>query len=178
MEVVRPFEPPIDLIRIPLKPEPVADPPKPQEDPRPRASRIDQLPRVIPIPSEDGPAVDATPDPLPPFDPLVGKAIDPLPPPIINPVRMGPRFVTPAHAVRPPYPEARRLQEQEASLRLRLTIDARGRVTSVEPVGSADPVFLDAARRHIIARWRYKPASEDGRPVASSTVITLRFELD
>lgn len=49
---------------------------------------------------------------------------------------------------------------------------------AIDPVGGADPVFLDAARRHILARWRYKPATEDGRAVASSTVITLRFELE
>ena len=39
---------------------------------------------------------------------------------------------------------------EEASLRLALTIDARGRVTAVEPVGAADPTFLAAARRHIL----------------------------
>jgi protein TonB len=50
-------------------------------------------------------------------------------------------------------------------------------VTGVEAVGAADPVFLAAARRHLIAHWRYRPATEDGRPVATSTVITLRFEL-
>ena len=51
-------------------------------------------------------------------------------------------------------------------------------MTSVEPVGSADPAFLEAARRHILARWRYRPATEDGRAVASSTVVSLRFELN
>ena len=68
--------------------------------------------------------------------------------------------------------------DEEASLRLRLSIDARGRVVAVEPVGSADRAFLAAARRHLLAHWRYQPATEDGRAVASTTVITLRFELD
>jgi len=63
-------------------------------------------------------------------------------------------------------------------LRLRLTIDERGRVIAVEPVGRADKVFLEAARRHLLAHWRYRPASEGGRAVTSSTVITLRFQLD
>jgi len=39
-------------------------------------------------------------------------------------------------------------------------------------------VFLEAARRHLIAHWRYRPASEDGRAIASTAVITLRFQLD
>jgi protein TonB len=45
-------------------------------------------------------------------------------------------------------------------------------------VGSADRAFLEAARRHLLARWRYKPATEGGRTVGSSTVITLRFQLE
>jgi protein TonB len=45
-------------------------------------------------------------------------------------------------------------------------------------VGQADRAFLEAARRHLIANWRYKPASEGGRAVATSTVITLRFQLE
>jgi len=48
----------------------------------------------------------------------------------------------------------------------------------VEPVGRVDPIFLSAARRHLLSHWRYRPATEDGRAVTSTTVITLRFELD
>jgi len=80
--------------------------------------------------------------------------------------------------VKPPYPDDKRRLDEEAVLRLRLSIDERGRVVAVEPVGRADRSFLEAARRHIIAHWRYRPASEDGRAVASSTVITLRFEIE
>jgi protein TonB len=57
-------------------------------------------------------------------------------------------------------------------------IDDNGRVVAVDPVGRADPAFLEAARKDLIAKWRYRPATEDGRPVDSSTVITLRFELE
>jgi hypothetical protein len=54
----------------------------------------------------------------------------------------------------------------------------RGRVVAVEPVGPADPAFLNSARRHLLSRWRYRPASEDGRAVASTTIITLKFRLE
>ena len=50
----------------------------------------------------------------------------------------------------------------------------RGRAGRPRPTAPSST----AARRHLIAHWRYKPASEDGRAVASSTVITLRFQLD
>ena len=57
-------------------------------------------------------------------------------------------------------------------------IGERGRVTAVEPIGRAESAFLAAARRHIMAHWRYRPATSDGRGVATTLVITLRFRLD
>jgi len=57
-------------------------------------------------------------------------------------------------------------------------IDERGRVVAVEPVGKADRAFLYSARRHLMAHWRFQPASDDGRAIVSSTMITLQFRLD
>jgi periplasmic protein TonB len=91
---------------------------------------------------------------------------------------MAARFATPESALRPPYPLDRRRAEEEATLRLKLSIDIHGRVVAVEPVGPADPSFLDAAQRHILRAWRYKPATEDGVAVPSSTVINLSFRLE
>jgi protein TonB len=105
-------------------------------------------------------------------------------PPIENPPAKqirptsGAQLLTPPSELKPPYPPSKLLNEEEAALQLRLTIDEHGRVIAVDAVGRADPVFLAAARRHLLAHWRYKPAVEDGRAVASSMVITLRFELD
>ena len=101
-----------------------------------------------------------------------------LDPPKHIPVKIAARFNTPDSALRPPYPLDMRRAEEEATLKLRLTIDTRGRVTTVEPVGATNASFLEAARRHIIRAWRYKPATEDGVAVPSSTVITLSFRLE
>jgi protein TonB len=132
---------------------------------------------VIPIAQPSPPLLDPIPLPLDPVQPSIdpgpaGNSVTP-----VAPVRIAARFVTPEADIKPPYPQSKLRAEEEAVLRLRLSIDARGRVTGVEAVGAADPVFLAAARRHLIAHWRYRPATEDGRPVATSTVITLRFEL-
>jgi protein TonB len=116
------------------------------------------------------PGIGAGTQPLPPFAPQ--------PTPRADPVRSGPRSLTPAHLVEPPYPPSKLLAEEEAALRLKLSIDQRGRVVAVDPVGSVDRTFFQAARRHILANWRYRPATEDGRAIASSTVITLRFTLE
>jgi protein TonB len=146
----------------------------------PRQSTLDLPPREVPLPSNDAPAVDSSPA-LPDLGPIIGP--DPSPPVQADPapappVKIGARLLTPSSELRPPYPASKLLAGEEAVLRLRLTIDERGRVVAVEPLGLADRAFVDAARRHLLAHWRYRPASEDGRAVASSTVITLRFELE
>ena len=99
-------------------------------------------------------------------------------PPIATPVRHEARLLTSPSDLKPPYPELKILSGEEATLKLRLTISDSGRVTAVDPIGAADRVFLDAARRYLIAHWRYQPATEDGRAIASSVLISLRFQLD
>jgi periplasmic protein TonB len=172
----------VDWIPAPVDPPPKPQPPRPDPKPRtdPAISQVDRPEPILPIPSDKGSIVDTTPIPIPNPGPIVGSNPDPLPLPKPTPavVRTGPRFATPDWALRPPYPADKRRLEEEAVLKLRLTIDERGRVIAVDPVGSADRSFFQAARKHLMASWRYKPATEDGRPVASSTVITLRFELE
>ena len=161
--------------------EPVKPPP-PQPVDHPKPTHVSQLDRTTPIvPTIDINVPMVVPDP----GPIV---IDPLPPtrePIITPTfeakpvkRVAVRFITSADDVRPPYPTSKIRLGEEASLRLALTIDPRGRVIEVAPVGAADPEFLASARGHILRRWRYKPATEDGRAVASHIQVTLTFKLD
>ena len=72
-------------------------------------------------------------------------------PPVHYPVKLGPRLATPESELKPPYPASKLLTEEEAVLNLKLTIDQNGRVVAVDPVGRADPAFLAAARRHLLA---------------------------
>ena len=171
-------------IKIDLITEDDPPPPSPSERPDPRQPADQAVTRpdpVVPSPSLPRPAVDPTTVPFPNPDPWTLPNVDPQPRgdplPAPAPVRLGPQLLTPASQLKPPYPYSKLLSEEEAVLRLRLTIDERGRVVAVEPVGRADPIFLAAARRHLLAHWRYRPESEGGRAVGSSTVITLRFEL-
>jgi periplasmic protein TonB len=173
-EIGRQVFKPTTITLIPDKqPPPENVPPQPRED----QSAINRPVTIIPIPQPNPDVLDPTPLPLPDPGPFITTRPDTVPTPV-EPVRVGPRFVTPESELKPPYPQQKLRMGEEAVLRLKLSIDERGRVTAVDPVGSADPVFLAAARRHLIAHWRYRPATEDGRAVASSTVIMLRFQLD
>lgn len=172
---------PVSLIDPPTIIDLVKDPPPPPENPPPpqpnQHSTVDHPTTIIPTPVPNIPDVDTTPLPLPNRGdveiPGGGTHVTPTPP-----VRTGPRFLTREADVKPPYPPSKLRDGEEAVLKLRLSIDERGRVIAVEPVGAADPVFLAAARKHVMARWRYQPATEDGRPIATTTTITLHFELN
>lgn len=186
---LQPKDKPTELVDVPLPKVPPKPDPKPLEQPRADSppspdSFIDRPLPTVALPAL-GPAVEMGP-PISSNVPDIGVALEtplgpsipePLPPQA-EPVRVAARAVTPPGLLRPPYPDAKRRTEEEAVLRLRLTIDPRGRVSSVEPVGTADPSFLAAARSHLQRHWRYRPATEDGRAVASTLTITLRFQLE
>lgn len=178
LEIERHREPPIFVDNYPS--QPVPEPPKPQARPHetPKTNYTAPDPIYHP-PADSGPKADPLPpQPLPPLNPGDGIGTLPPPPRPVPVVHSGPHFATPAEDIRPPYPEAMRAAEKEAVLRLRLGIDERGRVVTVDPVGSANPVFLAAARRHILKAWRYTPAMDGDHAIASSTVVTLEFKLD
>ncbi len=170
---------PIDVILVRNPPKP--PPPKPVDEPdtptRPVTSTLDKPIVVVPRPTPDF----AEEPRIAEFHPNIGDAIDlPYVPqfvPKADPVRVAARFATPDNLLRPAYPTSKLRAEEEASLRLRLSIDPRGRVVAVDPVGSADPEFLAAARRHILKAWRYKPATEDGTALVSIVGSTLNFRL-
>ena len=169
---------PPDIIFVPVPKPPPPILPETQSNPQPSVSQIDTVTPIVPPLPQPGPTVDQFPQPLPQPGPVIGTGTIPTPIPLDPPiVRKGPRFATVGDAVRPPYPLSKREAGDEASLRLRLSIDERGRVVAVDPVGRADPTFLEAARRHILRMWRYQPAMEGAKAVTSTTTITLKFEL-
>jgi protein TonB len=183
MDMVRvtPFDP-IDVIDIDAPPPPPPDPqtkpePKPQ-DPVIQDSSIDQTQTIVDMGQATSFELDTGPT-IQDIGAVIGSGPTTiLDPPRPAPLLSGPRLATAGDALKPPYPIDKLRLEQEATLKLRLTIDARGRVTAVDPVGPADPSFLAAARRHILKIWRYKPAMEDGVAVPTSTVISLSFRLE
>jgi protein TonB len=168
------------IINVPVPPPPK---PVPQVDPQPtrpitQPSFIDQERPIIEMEQQSPIQLAAGPT----FEDI-GTVIGSGPttvfdPPRHVPVKLAARPTTSENALKPPYPNDKLRAEEEATLRLKLTIDTRGRVVVVDPVGPADPSFLEAARRHILRSWRYKPATEDGVAVSTTAVISLSFRLE
>lgn len=182
--------PPVITQVIPVTPEQDPPPeikpaPQPRPEPRPQPRPIDEhVSRPDPlIPTNSDPQPFDAGESKPNDGPVIGTGTAVLPPqPFVPPLPIAkptaPVLLTSGDQLRPPYPEEKRRLEEEAVLRLRLAIDARGRVTAVDPVGPADPLFLASARSHLLRAWRYRPATEAGEPVATSITVTLRFRLD
>jgi protein TonB len=171
---------PTKLIQVPIAPAPPPDPTvqsKARQHPVTQPSFIDRSETIVDMDANNSANLAQVPT-LVDIGAVIGTDRSFIDPPAPAPVRVAARFNTAASALKPPYPNDKLRLEEEATLRLRLKIDARGRVTRVEPIGAADPSFLEAARRHIIRAWRYKPATEDGVAIDSSTVITLSFRLE
>lgn len=175
------LSPPATLISVPIHHPPPPQPVKASRLERPETP-FNQT-QLVAVPLPNGPTTQV------PIDIGAGNvgpaalgeiAIPDLPPLQEQPLAItsAAQLLTPLTDLKPPYPEAKLLTGEEAALTLRLSIDEHGRVIAVDPVGRADPVFLDAARKHLLAHWRYRPALKDGRAVGSTIVISLRFELD
>ena len=174
------FKTPITRTEVTFVEPPEVPPPEPQDQavPQPSEPHITTVDPIVPPRPGPGPIADPLPQPLPQPGNTIGTGSQPIAIPHDPPlVRTGPHLATAAESLRPPYPDSKRETGDEASLRLTLTIDAGGRVVAVDPVGRVDKIFFDAARRHILRAWRYRPAMEGTKAVSSTTTITLRFEL-
>jgi protein TonB len=61
---------------------------------------------------------------------------------------------------------------------LRVSIDERGRVSGVSLIKSSGHSLLDERARTAVQRWTFRPARQNGRPVATRVDVPVRFSLD
>ncbi len=59
---------------------------------------------------------------------------------------------------------------------IRARVDATGALTGVEIDESSGHEALDQAAAEAARRWQYRPAMQDGRPIAGQVRIPLHFE--
>lgn len=180
-----------DLVEVLPRPRlstftPAPEPTPPPPDPRPttevdrKSARPTPQPTSAPRPDEpvasdtrlgDGPAIGGDGG-------AGGEAVIARAPPVLPPAFVGavfdPRFLA---DIEPPYPDSLRDAGIEGVVRLRIVIGADGRVKHAEPLGG-DQMLARIAVRHVLARWRFRPATRGEVPEESTRVMSVRFRLD
>lgn len=85
------------------------------------------------------------------------------------------------YAVAPPpsYPRAALRAGLEGTVMLQVLVDVDGRPLAVEIAEGSGHRELDvAARRHVLAHWRFRPAMQGGVPVQAVGLVPIDFRLD
>lgn len=93
--------------------------------------------------------------------------------------RQAARYSVPGLKNRPPrYPRKARKLGLEGRVILRVRVDEHGNATSVMIAQSSGHDILDRAARKAIGRWRFLPAEQRGRSLASTIEIPVSFRLE
>lgn len=81
-----------------------------------------------------------------------------------------------ASASPPAYPRDALRQGLGGTVLLQVLVDTDGKPLQVDVVRSSGHRSLDrAAQRHVLARWTFRPAVEDGRPVQAIGLVPVEF---
>jgi protein TonB len=75
------------------------------------------------------------------------------------------------------YPESARRSGLEGDVKLELEVSARGEVTGSRVVRSAGNGFDEVAQR-LVLRFKFRPATKGGKPVAAVVPWTYKFRLE
>lgn len=77
----------------------------------------------------------------------------------------------------PDFPAVMRKARIDGKVILALIVSANGKPEQVQVEQATHPLFADAALA-AVRHWRFKPATKDGHPVASSFSLPLEFRRD
>ena len=93
--------------------------------------------------------------------------------------KTGPTVDHDAHALAPPkYPAQALANGVSGKVVLLVDIDAQGNPTAVEVESSRPAGVFDQAAIDAVREWKFEPALEDGKPVASQVLVPVNFESD
>lgn len=148
---------------------------------QPAASEaIKPAPEVKPEPAPVIPKapepIKAKPDPAP--APAIPKA--PVPEPVIKqpdpaPVKKGPtRDSEPAEEIKPEIPDELKHGDFKSFVRVKVEIDEEGKPTPILRTSSGN-AEIDKRVLNALRKWRWKPALENGTPIASVQLFKFEF---
>jgi len=92
-----------------------------------------------------------------------------------EPVRTGPIGI---YCEKPSFPTISRRMEEEGSVTLNIFVNIDGNVYKINIEKSSGFKRLDEAAKNESMRWRFKPATLDGKPIEDSFMKTFNFKLD
>lgn len=154
-----------------IVPKPPLSPPANQE--RYIADTIDKP--VSAIAGGTATGIDAANFPTP-IEPVIEKIIEPIiPDPIFIGAQRDPKY---ANRFQPIYPGTLLRQEVEGKVRLTFLIGADGHVKSVKILSASHPRFAAAAEKQALQKWRFIPATRDGKAVEEWQTITISFNIN
>jgi protein TonB len=171
----------VEVALVEATPEPTPEFTQPTPTPPPLRSEVPVDSTPLPTPS---------PTPIPKPTPVATATPRPAPKPAATPrkertvkptagssgARGGtkPQYLSnPA----PEYPESARAAGEHGNVMLRVEVDVRGRAAGVEISKSSGFRDLDNAAVRAVKRWRFKPATMAGVPVATTINVPVQFQL-
>ena len=78
----------------------------------------------------------------------------------------------------PPYPPLAIRLSQQGTVRLHIVLDNSGAIRGVDVLKTSGSEVLDqAAVAWVSKHWRYEPATREGKPIASSVLADVKFDL-
>lgn len=165
-QVIQPFWLP-PKIEVPPPPPPPTDriPPRTTTTPRTTAP-VEQPPILVEESVDIAPPPDPNPDTatviesIQPPGPLAGASLD---------------YVS---ASPPPYPKDAERRRIEGTVVLEVLVDVDGRPIDVRVQTSSGSRSLDeAARKHVLKRWLFRPAMQGGRAVQAVGLVPVQFTM-
>lgn len=167
-----------DHIPLPAPPEPVI------EDKKPEVKAAPQTRQTAP----DRPIIKLPPAPTNEYAEIkLGngsggtgmeipfEAIEIAPEPVIVGARLNTRY---AEQFQPAYPTGQLRLEREGEVSVRVLVGTDGRVKQIELIDSPHVDFWSATRKQALNKWRFTPATKDGKPFESWMTLKVRFEIN
>ena len=179
----------VKVITGPLETVNIEEQAPPKEEPPPPPPKLEEIPPYVPPPdvvvetaAPPPPTITtqttiATPEPPRVVAPAPAPPAPPAPPAIPG---TAPQPVARTFTVSPDdYPDASRRAGEEGVTGIRVTVGTDGKVSDCSVTRSSGFPRLDEKACQIAERrWRFKPATENGKPVTATISRNYRWQLE
>lgn len=103
------------------------------------------------------------------------EPVDVIPDPVIANAKLNSRF---SGQFQPPYPSGLLRMGEEGMITVRVLVGTDGRAKQIELINSPHEGFWAATKRHALKKWRFQPATRNGRAFESWITLKVRFQIN